>query len=408
MGEKLCIIGNGMAATRLMEQLINDDNCPFDIHVFSNEKHAGYNRVLLSPLLSGEQKLDDIITHTESWYAENHITLHLGINITRIDREQKYFLDQNDKKHSYDKLIIATGSNPFIPPIPGHEIDGVYAYRTIDDVDRFIDIAGHYKNAVVIGGGVLGLEAAYGLKKRGMNVTVLHRDKVLMERQLDKTASTMLIDTLTSSGIQIMTEANTKEFTGNDRLETVVLEDGRKLEADLVIMAIGVRPNIVLAREAGLELERGILVNDQLQTSDESIYSVGECVQHRGINYGLVAPLYEQAAVCAAYLNGDKQACYEGSITATGLKVTGVSLFSGGQFHEDEDCRVITLLDNDNRIYRKLVLKHNVLIGVLLYGDVTGSLWYQELMQEKTDVSEFQEILMFGPDYLPEEKVTAK
>lgn len=401
--QKLILIGNGMAGTRFLEKLCEQETCPYSVTVFGSEAHGGYNRILLSPLLSGEQTLDDIITHPLAWYEQNNISFQKGKTIVAIDRDNKQIEASDGCVYPYDKLVIATGSNPFVPPIPGHKLRGIHTYRTIEDVNIMLGLCKTGTNAVVVGGGLLGLEAAYGLNTRGMKVTVLHLGPVLMENQLDAKTSEMLIELLEQKGINIITEANTEKFNGLTEIESVQLKDGTVLSTDLVVMAVGIRPNFDLARTAGLDCERGLLVNDQLQTSDPDIFALGECIQHRNAIYGLVGPLYEQAEICAEYLCGNESANYNGSITATGLKVTGVHLFSAGQFLEDEECKVIKLSDEQKGIYRKLVIKNNCLIGALLYGDITGSLWYQELIQSKQDIMPFKEFLMFGPDYLSED-----
>ena len=402
--QKLILIGNGMAGVRLLENLLKQDVCPYEITVFGSEPHGGYNRILLSPLLSGEQSLEDIVTHPLKWYEQNQINLISGKTITAIDCNNKQISDNNNKQYSYDKLVIATGSNPFVPPIPGHDLKGVHTYRTIEDVDSMMSISKTKKNAIVIGGGLLGLEAAYGLNTRGMNVTVLHLGPVLMENQLDETASEKLIHSLEDKGIKIITEANTKVINGKEAVESIELNDGTVISADLVVIAVGIRSNISLAQASGLECERGIVVNDYLQTSDSDIYALGECAQHDDITYGLVAPLYEQAEVCAKVLCGSDDESYKGSITATGLKVTGVHLFSAGQFQQDDDCKVVSLSDDTKGVYRKLVFKQNQLVGALLYGDITGSLWYQELIQSQEDITLHKNYIMFGPDFIPEDK----
>jgi nitrite reductase [NAD(P)H] large subunit len=400
--QKLILIGNGMAGIRFLENVCNQNACPYDITVFGSEPHGGYNRILLSPLLSGEQTLNDVVTHTKDWYEQNQIKFKSGITIVNIDRDKKQISDSDNNCYDYDKLVIATGSNPFVPPISGHELEGVHTYRTIEDVNVMLEASKTKSRAVVIGGGLLGLEAAYGLSKRGMAVMVLHLCPVLMENQLDETASDKLISSLKSKGICIRTEAVTKSINGKEHVESVELKDGTIIPADLVVVAVGIRPNISLAQSVGLVCERGILVDDHLQTSDPDIYALGECVQHRGMTYGLVAPLYEQAEICAKYLCGNETVEYFGSITATGLKVTGVHLFSAGQFMQDDKCKVITLIDEQKDIYRKLVFKNNTLVGALLYGDIEGSIWYQELIQSKEDISPYKEFIMFGPDYIPE------
>jgi nitrite reductase (NADH) large subunit len=395
-----------MAGVRFLEELIKHKAHPYDITVFGSEPHGGYNRIMLSPLLSGEQTLEDIVTHPVEWYRQNNIDLKTGKTIVAIDRHSKQLTDINNETYNYDKLIIATGSNPFVPPIPGHELKGVLTYRTIEDVDVMLEASKEKSKAVVIGGGLLGLEAAYGLKTQGMDVTVLHLAPVLMENQLDETASKKLIDSLQSKGIKIITQANTKKIHGEEQVKSIELQDGTKIDADLVVIAVGIRPNIQLAKDSNLYCERGIVINDRLQTSDEHIFSLGECVQHNNVTYGLVAPLYEQAEICADYLCGNTDATYFGSVTATGLKVTGVHLFSAGQFLEDDECKTIKLNDDKQGVYRKLVFKNNILIGALLYGDITGSLWFQGLIESQEDITPYKDFIMFGPDYIPEKKKT--
>ncbi len=406
--QKLILIGNGMAGTRLLENLCKQDISLYDIQVFGSEPHAGYNRILLSPLLSGEQTLDDIITHPLDWYDEYNIEFNSGKTVVDIDRDNKRIKDLDGKQYDYDKLVLATGSDPFIPPIPGHKLKGVYSYRTIEDVNAMIAVTKTGSKAVVIGGGLLGLEAAYGLQKRGMDVTVLHLQAVLMENQLDVTASESLIASLTEKGLCIKTEASTKKINGDVEVESVQLTDGTIISADIVVVAVGIRPNIYLGKKTGLDCERGLLVNDQLQTSDENIFALGECIQHRQKTYGLVSPLYEQAAICADYLMGNDSVSYTGSVTATGLKVTGINLFSAGQFLEDDECKVIRLSDKEKNIYRKLVIKNNSLVGALLYGDITGSLWYQQLIESQEEITPYKEFIMFGSDYLPNKNGTDK
>ena len=395
-GKKIIVIGNGMAAIRFLEQLFEDDASTYCVTVFGQEPHAGYNRILLSPLLSGEQTLEDVITHPRSWYQDRNIELITNTRIDKIDSVNKCITDHNSDIYHYDQLIIATGSRPFVPDLPGTDLDGVFTYRTIDDVDAMLAAGSHGKRAVVIGGGLLGLEVAYGLKTRSMNVSVCHRHSTLMERQLDDTASRHLASILIQKDIEILTEANTLKLEGDDRVQSVVLDDGRQLPADIVVFAVGIVPDIALAKAAGIDCERGILVDEKMQTSVHDIFAIGECVQHNGITYGLVAPLYEQAAVLASYLNGDKKASYQGSINATGLKVTGVNLYSAGQFNEDESCKTMQLSDAANRLYRKLVFKNSRLIGVLLFGDIRGSNWFQELIESGQQIDNIDPLMIFG------------
>lgn len=421
MKQKLILVGNGMAALRFLEQLIERGPARYAVTVFGAEPSAGYNRVLLSALLAGERGRADIITHPDDWYAGHAIDYRKGATIAALDCEQKRVRDHNGRQYAYDKLVIATGSNPFVPPLPGHALAGVYTYRTLADVERMLAACraacqSAYQNAykdagqdadrkkpraVVIGGGLLGLEAACGLQARGMRVTVVHLAELLMENQLDALASEKLIASLKDRGIRVITGARTQSIDGGARIESLTLADGRVIRADLAVIATGIRPNIALAQAAGLDCGRGIRVDDCLQTSARDVFALGECAEHRDTVYGLVAPLYEQAEVCARYLSGDQAARYRGSLTASGLKVTGIDLYSAGQFLEDARCQVITLRDDEQGIYRKLIIREKALVGALLYGDISGALWYQELIRSGADIAPYKDFLMFGPDYAP-------
>ena len=409
MKQKLILVGNGMAALRFLEQLIERGPARYAVTVFGAEPCAGYNRVLLSALLAGERGRADLITHPDDWYARHAIDYRKGATIAALDCEQKRVRDHAGQQYAYDKLVIATGSNPFVPPLPGRELAGVYTYRTLADVERMLaacreacaDLDQKKPRAVVIGGGLLGLEAASGLQARGMAVTVVHLAALLMENQLDALASEKLIASLKDRGIRVITGARTQSIDGGARIESLTLADGRVIRADLAVIATGIRPNIELAQAAGLDCGRGIRVDDRLQTSAADVFALGECAEHRETVYGLVAPLYEQAEVCARYLSGDQAARYRGSLTASGLKVTGIDLYSAGQFLEDERCQLITLKDDEQGIYRKLIIRDNALVGALLYGDISGALWYQELIRSGADIAPYKDFLMFGPDYAP-------
>ena len=398
--KKLVIIGNGMAPGRMLDELFERAPDLYDVTIFNAEPRVNYDRIMLSPVLSGEKNYEDIIIHNESWYAANNVTLHKGKRIETIDREQKCVAASDGTKAAYDVLLIATGSSPFIIPVPGAELEGVLSYRDLDDVEKMLAYAGQSGKAVVIGGGLLGLEAAAGLKMRGMDVTVVHLMPTLMERQLDESAGHLLKAEIERRGIAVRTEANTKEILGDDgNVKGVLLEDGSVIDADMVCMAVGIRPSASLAKEAGLEVERGIVVNDAMQTSDPSIFAVGECVQHRGECYGLVAPLYEMASVIAARLAGDEAASYGGSVTSTKLKVTGVDLFSAGDFSEADDREEIVLRDAARGVYKRLVLKDNRIIGIVLYGDTVDGAWFFQKLKVGADVSELRETLIFGPAF---------
>lgn len=345
MRERLVIIGNGMAAGRAMEELFARAPDLYDVTVFGAEPRTNYNRIMLSPVLSGEAEYEDILIHDEAWYHRHGVTLHRGDEVVAIDREACEVRSRSGVVAPYDRLLIATGSGPFIPPIPGFDLPGVRAYRDHDDVLAMLEAARKGGKAVVIGGGLLGLEAAVGLKQRGMEVTVVHLMPTLMERQLDLEAGALLQKALEARGLDIRCYASTAAILGTDKIQGVRFADGEEIPADLVVVAVGIRPNTSLARAAGLDVKRGIIVDDALATSDPAILAIGECVEHRNHCYGLVAPLYEMAKVAAARLYGDATARYEGSVTATKLKVTGIDLFSAGDFSAADDRDDIVLSD---------------------------------------------------------------
>ncbi|MBE2259516.1 MAG: NAD(P)/FAD-dependent oxidoreductase, partial [Rhodobacteraceae bacterium] len=369
--KKLVMVGNGMAGVRTLEELLKIAPDQYEIAVFGAEPHPNYNRILLSPVLAGEMTIQDIILNDHQWYADHGITLHLGKKVSRIDRIKRRVIAEDGTEESYDRLLLATGSNPFMLPIPGNDLPGVISYRDIADTDHMIDAARRYRHAVVIGGGLLGLEAANGLKLRGMDVTVVHLADWLLERQLDETAGRMLQKSLEERGLKFLLGKQTEMLIAGEsgRVAAVRLKDGLQLPADLVVMAIGIRPNIALAESAGIHCNRGIVVNDTMQTYDPKVYAVGECVAHRGIAYGLVAPLFEQGKVAANHLANYGIGRYTGSVTSTKLKVTGIDLFSAGDFFGGKDTEEIILNDAAGGVYKKLVIQDNKLVGGVLYGD---------------------------------------
>ncbi|PCJ83748.1 MAG: nitrite reductase large subunit [Thiotrichaceae bacterium] len=406
MKQKLVLVGNGMAGIRAIEELFKhnttgDVGCErYDITVIGAEPHPNYNRIMLSPVLAGEQTIDDIILNSIEWYEENNIELITGDAATEISRVKKSVITESGKEFPYDRLLIATGSNPFIIPIPGADKEGVLGFRDISDVNVMVQAAKDYKTAVVIGGGLLGLEAANGLMKQGMDVTVVHLLDSLMERQLDKPASALLKASLEERGMTFLMEASTAEIVGdpnkNGRVSGVKFTDGSEIDADLVVMAVGIRPNFELAKKAGIHCERGILVNDTMQTFDPQIYAVGECVQHRNECYGLVAPLFEQAKVAANHLAHVGSTRYIGSMTSTKLKVTGIDLFSAGEFNEAEGDEVLQMQDIASGIYKKLVIKDNVIKGAVMFGDTMDGTWYFSLMRDETNIADFRKTILFG------------
>jgi nitrite reductase (NADH) large subunit len=401
-----------MAGVRTLEELIKLAPDLFDITVFGSEVHPNYNRILLSPVLAGEQTLDEIILNPLAWYEENGITLHTGCTVTNVDRVKREVhakgLDGSTVVKAYDRLLLATGSNPFMLPIPGKDLKGVLAYRDIADTQAMIDAAKQYKEAVVIGGGLLGLEAANGLMKRGMQVTVVHAAEWLMERQLDKVAGGLLQASLEERGMKFLMRAQTQELKSDadGRVSAVCFKDGSHVNAQLVVMAVGIRPNTALAESMRLHCDRGIVVSDTLQTvTDPRIYAVGECASHRGIAYGLVAPLFEQGKVLATHLAQMGIGRYTGSLTSTKLKVTGIDLFSAGDFMGNnggssqglaDDTEEIILSDPHDGVYKKLVIRNNQLVGACLFGDTVDGSWYFKLLREGRNVADIRDKLMFG------------
>lgn len=393
------MVGNGMAGVRTIEELLKLTPDLYDITVFGAEPHPNYNRILLSPVLAGEQTLDEIVLNPWEWYTDNHITLHAGKKVVEVDRVRRIVRADDGTEAEYDRLLLCTGSNPFILPIPGKDLEGVIAYRDIADTNAMIEASQQYKNAVVIGGGLLGLEAANGLMLRGMNVHVVHISPWLMERQLDEVAGKMLQKSLEDRGLKFCMGAQTQALVAGDngRVTAVQFKDGSEVAADLVVMAVGIRPNTELAESMKLHVNRGIVVNDTMQTvTDARIYSVGECAAHRGIAYGLVAPLFEQAKVAANHLAQLGIARYTGSLTSTKLKVTGIDLFSAGDFMGGADHEEIVMSDPFGGVYKKLVIKDDKLVGACLYGHTVDGSWYFKLLRDGRSVNDIRDKLIFG------------
>ncbi|GAA6182601.1 MULTISPECIES: nitrite reductase large subunit NirB [unclassified Shimia] len=398
--KRLVIVGNGMAPGRMLEHLLDASPDAYAVTIFNAEPRVNYDRIMLSPVLSGDKSFDDIIIHDEAWYKDNNITLHMGAKVTKIDRIAKTVTSENGIVESYDKLVMATGSNPFIIPCPGHDLSGVLAYRDLDDTNNMRAAAAKGGSAVVIGGGLLGLEAAAGLNQIGMDVTVLHLMPTLMERQLDTAAGYLLEKELESRGIDIRCKANTKQILGEDgQVKAVELDDGTVIKCDIVVMAVGIRPNVQLAQDIGLEVNRGIVTTNGMQTSDPDIFSVGECVEVGGMVYGLVAPLYQMAKVAAAHLSGPSDALFKHSETPTKLKVTGCDLYSVGDFSEGEDREDIVLRDAKGGTYKRVIVQDNAVIGAVMYGAVDDGPWYNELLKSAEDISEMRDTLIFGQAY---------
>lgn len=387
--KKLVLIGNGMAGVRCIEEILKEDSEMFEITIFGSEPHPNYNRILLSTVLQGDTTINDIIINDINWYEENNITLYTGETVVKIDKEKKKVVSDKGREVDYDRVIIATGSHPFMLPLPGADLEGVIAFRSIEDCEIMIDSAKKYKKAVVIGGGLLGLEAARGLLNLGMKVDVVHLGDYLMERQLDEDASKLLRRELEKQGMNFLMSKVTAEIVGEKRVEKVIFKDGTDTNADLVVMAVGIKPNVDIAKASDLEVNRGIVVNDFMQTSEEGIYAVGECAEHREVVYGLVAPLYDQGKALAKHIcKKDAGAGYQGSILSTKLKVSGVNVFSAGEFVDDGNTRSVRIYDEFEGIYKKVMIRNSKVVGAVLFGDTKEGTKLLSMINEGADVSD--------------------
>jgi nitrite reductase (NADH) large subunit len=395
VSEPLVVVGNGMATARLVDELAKVALGRYAIAVIGEEPRLAYNRVLLSSVLAGETASHDIELRPASWWRDRGVTLKYGCRATEIDVGRHELKIANEESVSFSRLVLATGSTPLRLNVPGSDLAGVHTFRDSRDVDLLLTLAAQKKRVVVVGGGLLGLEAAYGLAKAGAPVTLIHLMDRLMERQLDAPAADLLKTLVERKGIKVLLNANTARLHGATRVEGVELTDGRRIEADAVIFAAGIRPNVLLARDAGIAVGRGIVVDDHLQTAAPEIFALGECAEHRGICYGLVEPAYEQARVLAQHLAG-KTAAYGGSVVATNLKVSGVSVFSAGDFIGAEGSETILLSDVRHGTYKKLVISEGRLAGAVLVGDVESALWYLELIRNREPVARIRRDMMFG------------
>ena len=395
---RLVLVGNGMAGVRALEEILSRTPHAFSMTVFGAEPHGNYDRIMLSPVLAGEKRFADIVTHDRDWYESNGIELIAGEPVVAIDRAARTVTGAHGTMRPYDVLLLATGSNPVIIPVPGHKLPGVIGFRDIADVETMQAAARDGLGAaVVIGGGLLGLEAANGLLRNGMKTTVLHLMPTLMERQLDPVSATMMRADLAQRGLTVITEANTKAIHGETRVQAVELADGTIIPADLVVMAAGIRPSIALAKDAGLACGRGIQVDDGMRTSDPAIYAVGECVEHRGALFGLVAPLWDMAKVVGDRISEVAKTEYVPAVSGTRLKVTGIDMFSAGDFTGDETTDDIVFRDAARGVHRKLVIRGEKLIGAVLYGDAQDASWYFDLIRNETAIGDIRDLLVFGP-----------
>lgn len=394
--KKLVVIGNGMAGCRAVEEILAIDRDRFDIVIIGAEPQVNYNRIMLSPLLAGEKTFDEIVINDRAWYEDNGIELISGVAATSVDAAKRKIALADGRVVDFDELVLATGSTPFVPPVPGVDLPGVVTFRDIDDVNHMLKACEKGGRAVVIGGGLLGLEAAYGLSKNGMDVTVLHIMPILMERQLDQSASHLLVKALAARGIAVVLEAKTTAFVGSGRVEGVQLEDGGFAPADLIVVSAGIRPNTALAQAAGLKLNRGIVVDASMRSSDPHIFAVGECVEHGGALFGLVAPIWDQCRALASALAGDGAVTFASADTGTKLKVSGCEVYSAGLFAGHDRSEDIVYRDAARGIYKRLVLDNEQLVGAVLFGDAEDGPWYLSLIKSGESIVDMRETLIFG------------
>jgi nitrite reductase [NAD(P)H] large subunit len=395
VSETLVVVGNGMAAARLVDELTKVALGRYAIAVIGDEPRLAYNRVLLSSVLAGETASHDIELRPASWWGDRGVTLKYGCVATEIDVGRRELKIANEESIGFSRLVLATGSMPLRLNVPGADLAGVHTFRDSRDVDMLLTLAAQKRRVVVVGGGLLGLEAAYGLSKAGSSVTLLHLMDRLMERQLDAPAAELLKSLVERKGVKVLLNANTARLHGETRIEGIELSDGRRIDADAVVFAAGIRPNIALAKDAGIPVNRGVVVDDVMQTGAPDIFALGECAEHRGICYGLVEPAYEQARVLAQHLAG-RTAAYSGSVVATNLKVSGVSVFSAGDFMGADGSEAIVLNDVRHGTYKKLVISDGRLIGAVLVGDVGDALWYLELIRNREPIAGIRNRMMFG------------
>lgn len=397
MKKRIVVVGNGMAGLRFVEELVTAAPGRFDITVIGSETQPAYNRVLLSPLLAGEIAADDVTLKPASWYESNGIRLSTGAPVRKLDTAGQRVIIDGGEAITFDACVLATGSNPIKLAIPGADLDGVHTFRTLADVDAMTQFAQSGLPAVVIGGGLLGIEAAYGLARAGIAVTLVHVMDRLMERQLDAEGAGHLRAAIEAKGIRVVLNAQTKEIQGAQHVEGVVLDGGTQISCGLVVMAVGIRASTKLAAESGLSIGHGIIVDDSLETSAPNVYAIGECAEHRGTSYGLVEPAYEQAKILAGRLAG-AAGTYSGSVQAANLKVSGVPVFSAGDF-SGEGAEILVTRDAGLGTYRKLCVRDGRLAGAVLVGDTTDALWYLDLIRSGADVAGFREVLAFGRAY---------
>jgi len=398
MKRKLVMVGNGMAGVAFVEQLLKLNPNKYEITIIGAEPHPNYNRIMLSSVLAGDAEMKDIVLNDWDWYRDNHIMLHVGHTVTQIDTAKKTVHTDQGLAVAYDELVLATGSLPFMLPLPGADKEGVIAFRDIKDCNTMIETSRKYKKAIVIGGGLLGLEAARGLLNLNMEVSVVHIFNYLMERQLDPTGSKMLQAELERQGMKFLLEKQSDTIVGKKRVTGLRFKDGTQEDADLIVMAVGIKPNVQIAKEAGIEVNRGIVVNDVMATSAPNVYSLGECAEHRGIVYGLVAPLYEQGAVLAKHLAGVETKGYAGSVLSTKLKVSGVQVFSAGQFTDEPGTKALRVQDDLSGVYKKVVFQDGKVVGAVLFGDTAEGSKLFSLIRSGEDYTGREREVLFGKE----------
>ncbi|WP_018394993.1 nitrite reductase large subunit NirB [Bacillus sp. 37MA] len=392
---KIVVIGNGMAGVRCVEEIVKINPHSFRITIFGKEPHPNYNRILLSKVLQGDTSVESITLNDWNWYEENNITLFIDEPVIKLDTEQKCVITAK-RTVEYDELVLATGSLPFMLPLPGAKKEGVTAFRDISDCEKMIELSKKHKKAIVIGGGLLGLEAARGLLNLGMKVDVVHIGDYIMNRQLDQTAATMLQKELEKQGMNFLFQKHSAEITGHKRVKGLNFKDGSRREADLIVMAVGVRPNIELVSGTAIKTNRAIVVDDYMKTNVPNVYAVGECAEHRGLVYGLVAPLYEQGKILAAHLCGMETRGYQGTILSTQLKVSGVNVFSAGEFMECDNTQSLNWYDGIRNTYKKIVVRDNKIVGAVLFGDIQEGTKLFDMIQKKTDYAILEKEMKSG------------
>jgi nitrite reductase (NADH) large subunit len=397
--QRLVIIGNGMIAGRLLEELHYFSPDQYKISVFDGEGFSNYNRIMLPEIISEKMTTKDLVVHDESWHAQRNIEFQKGVQVVEIDRDKK--LVRTDRGHAceYDKLVLAVGSIPNGFSCPGNHLKGISTFRTLTDAVAITSLAKTCANATVLGGGLLGLEAGAVLCERGITTNIVHCDQILMNRQLNVSAATFLQRKLESKGLRISTATDVTEIIGSDRVQAVRLRSGDLIPCELLLLAIGIRPNTALARAAGLRTDHGIVIDRQMRTSDPDIYAIGECAELDGNSYGLLSPLHGMAKIAARHLAGDHLAEYGKATIFSRLKISGIDLFVAGNSVGRDSQRKLVFENKANGIYKQIAIKNDRIDGFILMGDIEDGPWFFKQMEEEVDVSADIENLIFGKGY---------